>query len=317
MSFLKGFNNVFELTLNNELQDNIVELLDWGLLEKGNYFNVSLGETSYDGYDYSRMSLSTSDQFTQGSAWEGFRKNWVWQSGVPYDPSPVIGSSVSIPGISGVYVNDTFYESDVTGQYSHYVDYFNGRIVFDNPLPTGSKVQAEYSYKYINVIYANSLPWLREIQYRTLDLNSINNSSFNLPSEMKVQLPAIAIEVVPRRSFKGYQLGGGQWVYTDILFHCLAEDEITRNALVDIVSLQNDKVFSIFDSDSIVKSGDAPIDYRGVPVSGAMIYPDLVCKYYSSKAQFTNSVVQGMELINANFYAGIVRSTIESIVTNI
>jgi hypothetical protein len=134
---------------------------------------------------------------------------------------------------------------------------------------------------------------------------------------MKVQLPAIAIEVVPRRSFKGYQLGGGQWVYTDILFHCLAEDEITRNALVDIVSLQNDTVFCIFDSDSIVKSGDAPLDYRGFPVSGAMIYPDLASKYYASKAQFTNSIVQGMELINANFYAGIVRSTIESIVTNI
>lgn len=317
MSFLKGFNNVFELTLNNELQDNIVEFFDWGLLEKGNYFNVSLGETSYEGYDYSKMSLSTTDQFEQGRAWDGFRKNWVWQSGVAYDPAPIVGSSMSNPGISGVYVDDVFYPSDTSSGYSHYVDYFNGRIVFDNPIPTGSKVQAEYSYKYINIIYANSLPWLREIQYRTLDLNSVNNISFNLPSEMKVQLPAIAIEVVPRRNFKGYQLGGGQWVYTDVLFHCLAEDEITRNALVDIISLQNDKTIGIFDSDLIVKSGDVPLDYRGFPVSGAMIYPDLLTKYYSSKVQFTNSIVQGMELINANFYTGIVRSTIESILTNL
>jgi hypothetical protein len=41
---LKGFTNVFDTTLNNELQDNLVEFLDWGLLEKGNYQNVTLGE---------------------------------------------------------------------------------------------------------------------------------------------------------------------------------------------------------------------------------------------------------------------------------
>ena len=210
MSFLKGFNNVFELTLNNELQDNMVEFFDWGLLEKGNYFNVSLNETSYDGTDYSQLSLSSSDQFETGRAWEGFRKNWVWQSGIA--PSgmepPVVGTDVNHPGISGVYVDDTFYASDTAGDYSHYIDYFNGRVIFDTPIPTGSKVQAEYSYKYINIIYANSLPWLREIQYRTLDLSSTSNTNLKLPADMRVQLPAIAIEVVPRRSFKGFQLGG-------------------------------------------------------------------------------------------------------------
>lgn len=41
---LKGFDSIFDQTLNNELQDNIVEFLDWGLLEKGNYFNVTIGE---------------------------------------------------------------------------------------------------------------------------------------------------------------------------------------------------------------------------------------------------------------------------------
>ena len=125
------------------------------------------------------------------------------------------------PGISGVYVDDTFYASDTTGDYAHTVDYFNGRVVFDSPIPTGSKVQVEHSYKYINVIYGNNVPWLREIQYRTLDVPSnFNNgkSEFEIPSEMRIQLPAIGIEVVPRRSYRGYQLGGGQYIYTDVLF---------------------------------------------------------------------------------------------------
>ena len=37
---LKGFNSVFSATLNNEIQDNIIEFLDWALLEKGNYLSL-------------------------------------------------------------------------------------------------------------------------------------------------------------------------------------------------------------------------------------------------------------------------------------
>jgi hypothetical protein len=319
---LKGFNNVFETTLNNELQDNIIEFLDWGLLEKGNYFNVTKGELSPNGSDYSLLKMSSNPHYASGKAWEGFRQNWVWQSGVSYSPSPIVGTNKAKPGISGVYVNDTFYPSTTSGTYAHKVDYYNGRIIFNNPIPTGSKVQAEYSYKYINVIYANALPWIREVQYRTLDISSnfTNMSSkgeFNLPSESRVQLPAIAVEIVPKRTMRGYQLGGGQFIDTDILFHCLAEDEITRNKLVDIMSFQNDKVLYLFNSNVLASSGKFPLDYDGVPVSGALRYPDIINNYQISKAFLKNSIVQGMEVINSNFYAGIVRMTVEVINTNV
>lgn len=318
---LKGFTDVFETTLNNELQDNVIEFLDWGLLEKGNYFNVTLGETAPNGQDYSLLRISSNDHFVSGQAWEGFRKNWIWQSGVSYNPPPIVGTNNTIPGISGVYVNDTFYPSTTTGTYAHEVDYFNGRIIFDNPIPTGSKVQAEYSYKYINVIYANNLPWLREIQYRTYEPTqaflNLQKGDFILPAEMRVQLPAIAVEIVPRRTLRGYQLGGGQFVDTDILFHCIAEDEMTRNKLIDIISLQNDKTILMFNSNTVANSGDFPIDYRGIPVSGALRYPDLLNKYANNRIRFKNAIVQGMDLINTNFYAGIVRITAEVINTQI
>ena len=318
---LKGFNNVFDTTLNNELQDNLVEFLDWALLEKGNYQNVSLNELSPNGQDYSTLRMSTITSYPSGTIWEGFRQNWVWQSGVNYTPSPIVSSDVSHPGISGVYVNDTFYPSSTNGQYSHKVDYFNGRIIFNSGLPSGSKVQAEYSYKYINIIYANSLPWIREVQYRTLDFPSSfsnkTNGAFNIPPEDRVQLPAIAVEVVPRRTLRGYQLGGGQYVETDVLFHCLAEDEFTRNKLVDIVSLQNEKTIKMFNSNMIGNSGAFPLDHLGVPVSGALRYPDLIEKYYRGSVRLKNSVVQGMDLINSNFYAGIVRMTAETIETTL
>lgn len=314
---LKGFDSVFDNTIGNEIQDNLIEFLDWALLEKGNYQNVTLGELSPRSKDYSKLKVSSNPNFPSGLAWEGFRKNWVWQSGISYNPPPIVGNNNAIPGISGIYVNNTFYPSSSSGTYAHKVDYYNGRVIFNNPIPTSSTVQVEYSYKYINVIYANSLPWLQEIQYRTADVPTSfalnNKGEFNIPAENRIQLPAIAVEIVPRRTFKGYQLGGGQYINTDVLFHCLAEDEFTRNKLVDIVSLQNDKTIRLFNSNSISNSGDFPLDYKGVPVSGALRYPDLIEKYPKSKIRLKNTIVQGINLINSNFYAGIVRITIESI----
>ena len=322
MSFhLKGFDSVQDTTLNNEIQDNMVEFFDWALLKKGNYFNVTLGETAPNGYDYSKLRLSSDERFTAGTCWEGVRNNWVWQSGVNYSPAPLVGTNNTKPGISGVYVDDTFYPTTTTGDYAHHVDYFNGRVLFDSPIPTGSKVQVEHSYKWINIVYANSVPWLREVQYRSYDINGeffqAAKGDWDMPPEARLQLPAIAIEIVPRRTITGYQLGGGSYVDTDVLFHCLAEDEITRNKLVDIVSLQNDKTFYAFNSNSIAASGDFPLDYKGSPVSGAMNFEELVLKHYGPDIRLKNSSVQGMDVINSNFCAGIVKLTAEVIKTNV
>ena len=48
---LKGFTNVFQYTLNNDILDGLVEFFDYGLLQKGNYFNVTLGEQAPNGED--------------------------------------------------------------------------------------------------------------------------------------------------------------------------------------------------------------------------------------------------------------------------
>ena len=170
-------------------------------------------------------------------------------------------------------------------------------------------------------MYAISIPWLREVQYRSLDLNSsflqAGKGEWDTPPETRLQLPAIAIEIVPRRSFQGYALGGGQWVYTDVLFHCIAENEMTRNELVDIVSFQSDKKIGTYDSNVVARSGDFPIDYKGTPVSGALAFPDLVKKHRGSHVRFLNPSVQGMDMINSNMYGGIVKITTEVINLNI
>jgi len=318
---LIGFNNVFSSNLNNELLDSLVEFFDYELLKKGNYFNSSLGEMSPRGFDYSKLKQSSSQHHVSGEAWEGFRSNWIWQSGLA--PSgmtpPLVGTNNAIPGLSGVYVDSTFYPSTTTGAYEHKVDYFNGRIIFDNAISTTSTVQAEFSYKYINVLYASNLPYIREIQYRTMDKSSFFNDDskgdYNIPAEMRIQLPAIAIEIVPNRSIRPFEMGNiaKKFVKTDVLFHCLAEDAVTRNKLVDIVSLQADNLVPVLNSDKIAASGAFPLDYQGIPNSGALRYNDLSSKYSRGSMRLLNPQVQGMDMLNSNLYGGIVRITTEVI----
>ena len=318
---LKGFSSVFDSTLNNDIQDGLVEYFDWALLEKGNYFNTTRGELAPNGEDYSKLRLSSDDNYTAGQVWEGFRKNWIWQSGVSYSPAPITGDDNENPGVSGVWVDGHYKPTTITGAYKHRGDYFNGRVIFDTAIPTGSTVQVEHSYKHINVVYANNIPWLKEVQINTLQPTSnffnTDKGIWNIPPESRLQLPAIAIEIVPQRSFKGFQLGGGQWVYTDVLFHCIAEDEVTRNQLVDIISLQNDKTIHLFNSNNIDTNKDFPLDYLGTPVPSALRYPDLVNEYDGGKLRLTKTSVQEMVMVNTNIFGGIVRMTTEGIKSNI
>lgn len=321
---LKGFNSIEDATMSNLIQDGLIEYFDYALLDKGNYYNVDLGETAPNGEDYSRLRLSSNDQYVSGQLWEGFRGNWVWQSGLA--PSgktpPIVGTDINNPGISGVYIDGSFEPTSGVGTYAHHIDYFNGRVVFDSPIPTGSTVQAEFSYKYINVVYANNLPWLREAQKRTIQPTAnflgISEGAWDVPPESRLQLPAIAVEIVPQRRFRGYQLGGGQWVYSDVLFHCIAEDEYTRNQLIDIVSSQNDKNVYVFDSNMIDASGAFPIDQNGTPVPSALQYPELINDYSrGARIRLTKATVSEMFMAQSDLYGGVVKMTAELIKPNI
>jgi hypothetical protein len=320
---LKGFDNIHDYSITNNIQDSLVEYFDWGLLEKGNYFNVTKGELSTNGQDMSLMRLSASGSFTPGRVWEGFRSNWVWQSGVsgPGMSAPLVGSDAMNPGISGVYVDDVFYPRDTVGTYAHKVDHFGGRIVFNNPIPVESKVRAEFSYKHVNVVYANNVPWLREIQQKSQSPASqfynSEASAWSPSTDSRLQLPAIAIEIVPVRRFKPYQIGGGRWVYTDVVFHCIAEDDQTRNMLIDIVSMQEGRYVYTIDGDRLDSEKKFPIDNQGFPVPSALLYPEIISSYGAGRFRMTEAKVESMQMMQGDLFGGVVRFTTEAIKTNI
>ena len=84
----------------------------------------------------------------------------------------------------------------------------------------------------------------------------------------------------------------------------------------DFLSQFNDIVFTDNIND-IYENNDYPLDYRGVPVSGALRYPDLSEKYYGGQIRFTNVTVQDMKMIGMDIFGGIVRYTTEGVKLNI
>jgi len=47
------------------------------------------------------------------------------------------------------------------------------------------------------------------------------------------------------------------------------------------------------------------------------VFEELVLKHYGPDIRLKNSSVQGMDVINSNFYAGVVKLTAEVIKTNV
>lgn len=312
---LKNIDSIQDITLTEQLVPNLISYLDWGLLNADGFFNVTVPSSGSYASDFTRLrpvkdnSLSTSATTTK--AWEGFRSNWVWESGIERNTQPF--------HVSGVYVNGTFYNSSTTGTYAHYIDYNNGRVIFNNPLSTGSVVKAAFSYKWARVMEFEN-PWFQEALFRAYRIES-NYTSFgsgdrNKLAQQRFDFPAIAIEITPRQRRTPYQLGGGQWVYQDVNFHILAEKRPDRNKLIDILGSTDDKTIYLYDINKIADSGMFPLSANGSIASGALSYPALVNGqelggFRWRRVTFTDTEAKNFNQIDSNLWYGIVQTTLK------
>jgi hypothetical protein len=315
---LKGFSKIGDSTLTNDVRENIISFFDWGLLQKENFINVGIPSSGYYGGNEHQLRLVNDPRYTSGQVWEGFRQNWVWESGVTtgFD-APLVGTDNANPGVSGVYVDDTFHAVTEVGTYAHHINHPLGRVVFDSPIATTSVVTCAYSYKYINVTQSNGLPWFTEIQKRS---ERVENPQFHTASgdwsqlsQNRLQLPALGVEVINNRSFKGYQLGGSSYVYTDVLFHCVSEDAYIRDNLLDIVTYQNGKNFSMYDLNLIAESNAFPLDHNGVPASGALRFSELITQYPFKNLRLFDMKFDSVYTISPNLHVGTIKCSTEVI----
>jgi hypothetical protein len=310
---LKGVGDITDQLLAESLQENLLEFFDWACLEAGGFVNVSVPTPGVpDAYGDDNLVPVQEQGVPDGTIWQTPRSQWVYATGLPTDTPPTIAS--------GVYVGGAFYPSSGTdGTYQHYLDYPNGRVVFSSPIPTTSVVQAEYSYRWVNW-YEQDTTWFRDVVFDAFAINDqpqvYESGITTLLNNNRVQLPAVIIETVMNRRQRPLMLGNSsQWVEQDFLFHILSERSDQRNNLMDVVSLQKDKPLFLYDVNARRRAGDFATDWRGSPVPGAKMYPDLVSLppsgYRWKVAWFSRMTGQDTSL-RLPLYRGIVRATLET-----
>ena len=271
---LKGINDISESTLSDNLESNLITFFNWGLLGIGAFGNVVINNASgaYGG-DMSFLSPVRDRNYQEGQVWQAFRQDWVWESGINYSVQPI--------QVSGVYVNGTFHSLASTGTFAHHVNYVLGRIVFDSPISmTSNVVQAEYSYRLFPFQSSNQT-WFRNVQFESFRVDDTQFQQYgsgiwDVLAQDRVQLPTVVVEITPRSSMFGYELGGTTTINKDILYHVFAENPWDRQRMLDIIAYQKDKTLPLFDKNLMAAASKFPLDYRGAIASGAMCFPDLV-----------------------------------------
>ena len=301
--------------LNSQLESNLKSFLDWGMLGIGGWFNVNIPTSGAWGGTFDQLRLVDDPSYGEGQVWESARKDWVWENEVPYTG----GSPISITGVS---VDGTFYGTgDAT--YAHHYNYPLGRVVFDNPIASTSTVKLEYSYRNVQVYIADQAPWWDELQYNSMrvddsSFSQVGSGNWAILSNNRVQMPAVVIEAVPRRTYQPYELGSSNnFITQDVLFHVVSESRWWRNRLVDIISLQKDKTLMLYDSNKLADSGAYPLDFRGMVVAPENNYSGLVSTdgYQFTSARITDMGVTEMESYNSMLHEGTVRASFEVILT--
>jgi hypothetical protein len=300
---LANLNNAQDSTLSNILLDNFVYFYDWGFLDRGSFFNIKIPHSGIYGGNRHKLRPVDDPNYSDGKVWEAYRKNWVWESGISATTQQPIS-------ISGLFINNTFY---ATGNVSnpYYIDYTNGKIIFNTAISTTSNVQLEYSHKWVEVVPAQGIPFFREIQlgsFRNEDGFQVSNSGgWAQLGETRVQLPTIAVEVLTPQSLQGYQLGGGQWVNNDIVFYVLTENHWECMNIMDSILYQNDRTIHLFNPTSVAISGTFPFNYRNELNANAVpsgMYPNLIDNFFYRQCYIYDSKGSAITQLSPGLYMG-------------
>ncbi len=297
---------------SDNLLYSVVDFYKWSFINQlGAYQNVTKDPATSGVFGGNRAKLSyvNEPRATRATVWQGFRNDWVWETGVGFTPPP---TSVN------VYLN-----GNVQPGSGYYVDYPRGRVVFSVPIPTGSTVEANFAHRTVGFVPAET-PWFREVMFGSYDisrddfLNGTAGGKWNQLGENRLQLPFVGVEVAGTRALRPYQLGGGQWQYKIVKYYVYAESAAERDNIRDILVNQNDKVIWLYDRTRLKEDSQWPftLDYRGMTVSGFWTYPSMVAPYHDFrylKAKFRDTTAENLDTKNGWLYGACVHTVAEMI----
>jgi hypothetical protein len=285
---LIGVSSITKAMLIEQLTANLISFFDWGLLSIGAFLNVHRTNQAR-----ALLRPVTSPGITPGGhIWQSTKANWVWETGVPFTPTPLL--------ITGIYVNNSFLANDGT---NYYVNYRDGLINFNLAQPPTNTVEVEYAYKKYN-LYSADVEWFQEVIFDPSNVPGILDKN-------KIYLPAVIVEVLPSSRLKPFQLGDYSVVQAqDVLFHILAESPEDRNRMVDILTRQLDNVFWLYDLNKVAANNAFPLTVNGSLVASPMNYPQFIASYPWTKCKF--AAIQPQEISRQlPLVRAVVRTTLE------
>lgn len=306
----KGISNISEDLLLNILESNFKMFFDWAFLNIGAWFDVNIPQSGLYGINSpSQLLLTVDPSYAHGQVWQGIRKDWVWETGVIFNS----GSPIDI---SGVYV-DSIFDSIINSNFI--IDYPLGRIIFDTAVDTDSVVEANYSYKYVQIYRANDSPWFNLLQHYTYqtdnkDIQRSSDGDWSIGGNHRIQMPAIVIESSPKSRSRPYELGNDNLIIEqDINCYILAENKNDRNKLLDILRLQQDLTIWLYDTNKLAQDDNFPLDYNGNRKTNPLMYPNIIEQYKWRKCWIKAVNIYEIESPSPELHQGVVKFTAEII----
>ena len=288
------------------LDDNIKSFLDWSFLNIGAYVNVTIPTTGIDS-TYSYHSLkSTTDPSQKTKVWQSLRKDWVHES----------VSGLNIIPVSGLYLNSVFLPAPTgSGNYSYSINYPQGNITFGKDVSSTSKVELQYSYRYVQVYSSEEVgEWWKELVMTLYNPSTVKSVDTILTANHAVQMPAIIIEPIAGTTQTPRELGTTQnIIYQYVMLHVLAENPTVRTNIANILINQKDNTLFLYDPFKVVKNNVNQLKYDGSLNPSGMNYSQLYNSesYRTNTCCIRNAIISEHNKITNNLYHSAVRWTME------
>jgi hypothetical protein len=301
----------------NELENNYKSFLDWGFLNIGAFTNVTIPTQNISTFDLHILKPTEDNNQTSKTVWQSARKDWVYESGINY-------SGVNPILFSGVYVNSIFYPGP-TGNNSlgYRINYPEGKIIFNKPVATSNIVQAQYSYKNVQIYKMEEFPYWKQIQYNSLEnkagLSLSDKGDFAISSEHRVQLPAVIIEPIAKSDSRPFRLGDKSLIIQqDLLLHVLSDQSRDKNNIIDIIRIQEDREIWLYNTNQVIKSGIYSLNFNGSKNINGQNYYSIVNNdnYRWLKCRITDVTISDINFTNIRMYGAVIRVSNEIIFTD-
>lgn len=305
----KAISGVYQDSISSNCLYGTLDWLNWASLNIGAYQNIDVNLSGTYGGDRSRLRPVTDGRYT--SVYEGFRQNWVWETGnFPFTPQ--------YP--SGVWINGTYYD-DADSTYGFTVNYPMGRLVFNSAIPSGTVVQTTFSPRTVTFTPANT-PAVRFLMYDSYnversDFLQTGSGNWGQWGDVRLQLPIVGVDIMGN-TFRPYQIGNtSQWCNQNVAFYVFGENQYDVDQYVDIIRLQNDITIMLLDRAAMKADANYPfgLKYNGDIVDSPIMYPTIAASgaLQWRVSKLTNLRKQDMQPINGWLYRGVVVGELEII----